>query len=90
MKNDLKVLDYFYKHSHSYGEGTSWEIGGGFAIASKVKLNYHFHNPNSVGETANYIVKIFVEVNQAKINRMLQEAAEKMEAQRKENRRLLS
>lgn len=69
---------------------TSWQIGGGFTIANKSKLHFYFHNPNSAEETANYIVKIFVEVNQTKINRMLQETAEKMEAQSEENRSFLS
>ena len=32
-------------------------------------------------ETANYIAKLFVEVNQAKVERVLQEAAEQLQAQ---------
>lgn len=41
----------------------------------------NFHNPNTVEETANYIVKLFVEVNQAKVERVLQEAAEQLQAE---------
>lgn len=46
--------------------------GGGFAITNKVKLNFRFHNPNEVEETADYIMKIFVEVNKEKLQRILQ------------------
>lgn len=55
------------------------EKGGGFAIAGKTQLHFHFHNPNSVEETANYIAKIFVEVNRAKVERILQEKVDKIE-----------
>lgn len=50
---------------------------GGIAIAGKKELHFHFHNPNSVEKTADYIAKIFIEANQAKIQRMLMEAANK-------------
>ena len=48
-------------------------------IAKKTKLKFHFHNPNTAEETAEYIARIFVEVNQAKVDRLLQEAALKSE-----------
>lgn len=54
-------------------------IGGGFAIAGKTKLHFHFHNPNSAEETANYITKIFVEVNRNKVEQILQEKVDKVE-----------
>ncbi|NDO70234.1 hypothetical protein FMM80_16875 [Schaedlerella arabinosiphila] len=57
-------------------------------MANKTKLHFHFHNPNSAEETANYIVKIFIEVNQFKIDQVLQETAEKMKIQSEENRSL--
>ena len=47
--------------------------GGGFTIANKSKLQFRFHNPNTAEETANYILKIFLEVNQKKLERVLQE-----------------
>lgn len=47
--------------------------------AKKTKPNFRFHNPNTAEETAEYIAKIFVEVNQAKVERMLQEAAPESE-----------
>lgn len=62
--------------------------GGDFAIAGKTKLRFHFHNPNSVEETANYIAKIFVEVNQAKVERILQEKANRIETESEKNRSL--
>ncbi len=47
----------------------------------KSQLNFRFHNPNTVEETANYIAKLFVEVNQTKVERVLQEVAEQLQAQ---------
>lgn len=67
---------------------TSRYAGGGFAIANKTKLHFRFHNPNSAEETANYIAKIFIEVNQVKIDQVLQETAEKKEIQSEKNRSL--
>lgn len=37
----------------------------------KVKLNYRFHNPNTVETTADYIAKIFVESNRRKVESLL-------------------
>ena len=39
----------------------------------KKKLNYRFHNPNSVEATAEYIANILVEVNRTKIEALLAE-----------------
>ena len=39
------------------------------------KLNYRFHNPNSAEDTANYLVKILIEVNATKVERAIEEAA---------------
>ena len=36
-------------------------------------MNFRFHNPNTAEETANYILKIFLEANQEKLDRVLQE-----------------
>lgn len=44
-------------------------------IPKKTKLNYRFHNPNTPEVTANYILKILIEVNQKKIDRILEEKA---------------
>ena len=41
----------------------------------KRKLNYRFHNPNSTAATANYLLKIFVEANQGKVQLAIQQAA---------------
>lgn len=48
-------------------------------IKNKSKLHFHFYNSNSAEETANYMAKLFVEVNLPKVDRILQEAAEKEE-----------
>lgn len=39
------------------------------------KLNYHFHNPNSAEDTADYLVKILIEANSGKVERAIEEAA---------------
>ena len=42
----------------------------------KQKLNYRFHNPNTA-EVTDYILKVFIEVNAKKVERVMQEVAEK-------------
>lgn len=37
----------------------------------KRKLNYRFFNPNSVEETAEYILKVFMEVNAEKVEQAI-------------------
>lgn len=48
---------------------------GVIAISKKTKLNYRFHNPNTPEVTADYILKILIEVNLKKIDRILEEKA---------------
>ncbi len=38
----------------------------------KQKLNYRFHNPNTAEVTADYILKVFIEVNAKKVERIMQ------------------
>ena len=38
------------------------------------KLSFTFHNPNSAGETAEHILRIFSEANMAKIDAAIREA----------------
>ena len=40
----------------------------------KRKLNYRFHNPNTSAETADYILKVFMEVNARKVEAAIREA----------------
>lgn len=35
------------------------------------KLNYRFHNPNSPEQTAEFLAKLFVEVNTHKVDNLL-------------------
>lgn len=35
----------------------------------KRKLNYRFHNPNTVEVTANYLVKMLIEANSEKVEK---------------------
>ena len=53
------------------------EKGGGSTSMKKQKLNYRFHNPNTAEVTANYILKVFIEVNAKKVDRVMQEMAER-------------
>lgn len=39
------------------------------------KLNYRFHDPNPPAATADYIARLFVEVNTGKVESAIQEAA---------------
>jgi len=41
----------------------------------QAKLNYRFHNPNEACETAEYIARILVKANQAKLEQVIQEIA---------------
>lgn len=50
--------------------------GGSLFIVTRKKLNYRFHNPNTVETTADYILKVFMEVNEKKVKQAMQEAAE--------------
>ncbi len=41
------------------------------------KLNYRFHNPNSAEDTANFLCKLLIEANAGKVERAIEEAAER-------------
>lgn len=51
-------------------------------MPKKTKLNYRFHNPNTPEATAEYIIKILIEVNQKKVKRILLDEATKYEKER--------
>ena len=42
----------------------------------KRKLNYRFHNPNAVEDTADLLYKVFIEVNSNKVERAIKEDAQ--------------
>lgn len=44
----------------------------------KQKLNYRFHNPNTMEATADILLKVFIEVNSEKVEVAIQEAAEQL------------
>ena len=46
------------------------------AAVKKRKLNYRFHNPNPTAATADYLLKIFMEANQEKVQLAIQAAAD--------------
>lgn len=41
----------------------------------KQKLNYRFHDPNDPAVAAEYILKVFVEANQKKVDKVIREAS---------------
>ena len=41
----------------------------------KTKLNYRFHNPNPADVTADFLLKLLIEVNAEKVERAIEEAA---------------
>ena len=41
----------------------------------KRKLNYRFHNPNTVESTADFLCQLLMEANTSKVERALQEVA---------------
>lgn len=49
------------------------------STVAKCKLNYTFHNPNSVEVTAETLIKFFVEVNKPKVEEALKKFAERSE-----------
>lgn len=42
---------------------------------ARQKLKYQFHNPNTAETTADYILKVFMEVNEKKVERAILEVA---------------
>ena len=45
------------------------------------KLNYRFHNPNPAEVTADYILKVFIEVNEKKVEQAIRASAGKLECE---------
>lgn len=52
--------------------------GGGCFAVKKRKLNYRFHNPNSAEATADTLLKVLIEANSQKVEKVIQEAAEQL------------
>lgn len=48
------------------------------------KLNYRFHNPNPADVTADYILKVFMEVNEKKVEQAIKMAADQLNSEEKE------
>lgn len=47
----------------------------------KQKIKYRFHNPNPADVTADYILKIFIEVNEKKVEQAIRASARKLECE---------
>ena len=50
----------------------------------KQKLNYKFHNPNPADVTADYILKVFMEVNEKKVEQAIKIAVNQLNSEEKE------
>ncbi|MDE6760387.1 MAG: hypothetical protein K2J90_06820 [Lachnospiraceae bacterium] len=48
------------------------------------KLNYRFHNPNPADVTADYILKVFMEVNEKKVEQAIKIAADQLNSEEQE------
>ena len=48
------------------------------------KLNYRFHNPNPADVTADYILKVFMEVNEKKVEHAIKTAADQLNNEEQE------
>lgn len=46
-------------------------------MLKKRKLNYRFHNPNPLDTSVNYILNLFIEVNQNKVEQAIQSVLSK-------------
>lgn len=44
----------------------------------KRKLNYRFHNPNPADVTADFLLKVLIEANSEKVEKVFKEAAEQL------------
>ena len=44
----------------------------------KCKLNYRFYNPNTAEVTADILLKVLIEANSEKVEKAIQEAAERL------------
>ena len=67
------------RSSHSGQVHTMEQKGGSAAMAKKQTLHYTFHDPNPPAKTADFLLKLFLEVDQKKIDAALQKAYESPE-----------
>lgn len=56
-----------------------WKVEVIFPLLKKTELKFHFHNPNTKEETADYILKILLKANKRKLDRILRETEGKRE-----------
>ena len=56
-----------------------WE--GGRTAMKKQKLNYRFHNPNPADVTADYILKVFIEINEKKVEQAIRASARELKSE---------
>lgn len=47
----------------------------------KPKLNYRFHNPNPADVTADYILKVFIEVNEKKVEKAIRSLSDELKSE---------
>ena len=53
------------------------------SAVKKRKLNYRFHNPNPEADTAEYILRVFVEANMGKAEQVIRSAVRQAQDDRK-------
>lgn len=72
-KEILNRQDYLCRRIHRHGQRA--QKGRQWFIVARQKLKYQFHNPNTAETTADYILKVFMEVNEKKVERAILEVA---------------
>ena len=51
----------------------------GDRIVGKIRLNYSFNNPNSVEDTAEMLLKLFIEANKPRVEKAIKTAVQNSE-----------
>ena len=51
----------------------------GDRTVGKIRLNYSFNNPNSVEDTAEMLLKLFIEANKPRVEKAIKTAVQKSE-----------
>ena len=74
-KNFFRLSDYIQKTKHSIEQKQSHGKENAFAV-KKPKLNIRFHNPNTAEATADFLLKLFIDANQSKVENAINSVIE--------------
>ena len=77
----FRLSDYIKKAKHSIEQKQSYGKENAFAV-KKPKLNIRFHNPNTAEATADFLLKLFIDANQSKVENAINSAIENSSLQK--------